>query len=301
MSILEIKNLTHRYDDRFLFKEANLVINNGEHCGVVGLNGAGKSTFINILAGKLFQDEGEVKKSDHLRLGYLDQFATLDGSLTVMEYLKSAFTHLYEKNEKLEKMYARMGEVEGDELDALIKKASVIQDNLNDSGFYDLESTIKKVTGGLGINNFGYDTFIAKLSGGERAKLMLSKLLLSDYDIMLLDEPTNFLDVEHVDWLIKFLNGYKKTFLVISHDTKFLNGVCKCVIGIENGFIRKYGGNYDEYLAQREMISRQYEDEYNRQQEKIKKLQTYIDKNKARAATAGMANARKKQLEKKDV
>lgn len=301
MSILEIRNLTHRYDDRYLFKNAFLQINNGEHCGIVGLNGAGKSTFINILAGNLSQDDGEVLKSPSVRWGYLDQFASLDGSLTVMEYLSDAFSYLHEKNAKMEKMYEQMCFSQGDELDELIKKSSRLSDELNDEGYYELDAKIKKVASGLGVNNFGYDTLISKLSGGERAKLMLSKLLLTSPDVMLLDEPTNFLDVEHVDWLIKFLNGFKKTFLVISHDSKFLDAVCKSVISIENGGIRKYNGNYQQYLVQREMIARQYEDEYNRQQAEIKKLQTYIDKNKARAATAGMANARKKMLDRIEV
>ena len=299
MSILEIKNLTHSYDDRYLFKNAFLQLNNGEHLGVVGLNGAGKSTFINILAGNLSQDEGEVLKSGNIRWGYLDQHATLDKSLTVMEYLTDAFAYLHEKNQRLEGLYAKMAEeLDEDKLDELIKKSSRLQDELTDAGYYDLESFIKKVANGLGVNKFGYDTQILRLSGGERAKLMLSKLLLEELDVMLLDEPTNFLDVEHVDWLIKYLVGYKKTFLVISHDTKFLNAICKGVISIENGSIRKYSGNYEQYLVQREIIAKQYEDEYNRQQAEIKKLQTYIDKNKARAATAGMANSRKKMLDR---
>ena len=130
---------------------------------------------------------------------------------------------------------------------------------------------------------------------------MLSKLLLEGQDLTLLDEPTNFLDVEHVDWLIKFLNGYKKTFLVISHDTIFLNEVAKTIVSIENGQIRKFSGNYDQYLVQREILNKQYEDEYNRQQAEIKKLQDYIDRNKARAATAGMANSRKKMLDRIEV
>lgn len=302
MSILEIKNLTQFYDERILFNEANLVINNGEHVGIVGLNGAGKSTFINIIAGNVSWDGGEVNWLGGIRRGYLDQHATLDGSLTVMEYLKSSFRYLYEMNDKLEELYSKMGEVtDADELDRLIKKSSKLQDELNDKNFYDLESQIKKVANGLGINNVGYDKLISTLSGGQRAKLMLSKLLLSDLDIMLLDEPTNFLDIEHIDWLTKYLNSFKKTFLVISHDTKFLNNVAQYIVNIENGIIRKFTGNYDKFLAQREMLAKQYEEDYIRQQAEIKRMQDYIDRNKARAATAGMANSRKKMLDRINV
>ena len=301
MSILEIKGLTHRYDDRELFVKADLTVNSGEHIGVVGLNGAGKSTFINILAGKLVQDDGEIKRQQNLRIRYLDQHATLDRSLTVMQYLRQAFSYLDEINEKLEKIYEQMACAEGDELEKLINKSSRLQDELNDADFYDLESQIKRVANGLGVNKFGYESIIGTLSGGERAKLMLSKLLLEGQDLTLLDEPTNFLDTEHVDWLVKFLNSYKKTFLVISHDTGFLNQVAKTIVSIENGRIRKFSGNYDQYLVQREILNKQYEDEYNRQQAEIKKLQDYIDKNKARAATAGMANSRKKMLDRIEV
>lgn len=299
MSVLEIKNLTQFYDERYIFNSANLTVNNGEHIGVVGLNGAGKSTFINIIAGNLSWDEGEVNWLSGIRRGYLDQYATLDGSLTVMEYLQDAFSYLFELNEKLEDIYAKMGEVsDADELDKLINKSSRIQDELTEKHFYDIDSQIKKVANGLGVGAIGYDKLISTLSGGQRAKLMLSKLLLQDLDIMLLDEPTNFLDIEHIDWLTKYLNSFKKTFLVISHDVKFLNNVSQYIVNIENGNIRKFTGNYDKFLLQREMISKQYEEDYARQQAEIKKMQDFIDRNKTRAATAGMANARKKMLEK---
>ena len=301
MSILDIKGLSHRYDDRDLFVNSDLTINNGEHIGVVGLNGAGKSTFINILAGKLLQDDGEVRRLPGLRVGYLDQHATLPKDETVMAYLRNAYAYLDDVNAKLEKMYADMATADGDELDRLIDKSAKLQQKLDEAGYYDLESSIKKVANGLGINKVGYDAVIGTLSGGERAKLMLSKLLLEEHDLTLLDEPTNFLDIEHVEWLVKYLTSYKKTFLVISHDVAFLNRVATTIVSIENGMIRKFSGNYDKYLEQREMLNKQYEDSYNRQQAEIKKMQDYIAKNGARASTAGMANSRKKMLERIEV
>ena len=193
MSILEIRNLTHRYDDRYLFQNASVSINNGEHLGIVGLNGAGKTTFINIIAGKLSQDDGEVLRQSSARWGYLDQHADIDRSLTVIEYLRGAFTYLYELSEKLDNLYAKMGEVtDPDELDKLINKSARMQDVLDEAGFYDLDSKIKKVAGGLGIGAVGYNTLISRLSGGERAKLMLSKLLLEEVDVMLLTSLPTF-------------------------------------------------------------------------------------------------------------
>ena len=219
-----------------------------------------------------------------------------------MEYLRTAFAHLYELDAKLQKLYEDMGTVEDmDVLDKMITKSNRMLEQLTSAGFYDIESQIKKVANGLGVNAFGYDTVISTLSGGQRAKLMLSKLILEDLDVMLLDEPTNFLDVEHIEWLIKFLNSLEKTFMVISHDTDFLNGVCKYVVSIENGSIRKYTGNYDQFLVQHEMAIKQYEEDYARQQAEIKKMEDYINRNKARAATAGMANSRKKMLDRIEV
>lgn len=301
MSILEIKNLSHIYDSKPLFVKADLSVSGGEHSGIVGLNGAGKSTFIKILSGEVVQDEGEVKWLNGLTRGYLDQHADIDRSLTVMEYLRTSFNDLYRLNERMESYYAQMDNANPEELDALITKANNILETLNRSGFFELDSTIKKVSSGLGISALGYDTPISQLSGGGRAKLMLAKLLLTQPDIMLLDEPTNFLDIEHIDWLSEYLNSTKSAFLVISHDTDFLDRVCRNIINIENGEIKKYSGNYSSFIVQREQNAKQYEDAYMRQQREIEKMTDYIERNKARAATAGMANSRKKMLDKMEI
>lgn len=299
MSILEIKNLSHTYDGKPLFSDASLAVNNGEHVGIVGLNGAGKTTFINIISGKLPQDEGEVKWLGGIRRGYLDQHADIDRSKTVMEYLRDAFAGLYADNARMEQMYADMAEIsDPDELDRRINKANKILERLTDAGFFELDPTIKRVAGGLGIANLGYDTVIGTLSGGQRAKLMLARLLLEKPDIMLLDEPTNFLDIEHIDWLTEYLDSFKGTFLVISHDTDFLDKVTKFIVSIENGSIKKYGGNYSSYIKQAEQNAKQYEESYRRQQDEIKRMEDYIARNKARASTAGMANSRKKMLDR---
>ena len=302
MSILTISGLTHIFDSKVLFSEAELKINNGEHAGIVGLNGAGKSTFMNIISNKIIQDEGEVKWLNGIRWGYLDQHANIDREQSVMQYLETSFQHLFELNEQLEALYESMGTVEDmDELDKLVARSARMQEHLDEAGFYDIESTIKKVANGLGVGNLGYDTSISTLSGGQRAKVMLSKLLLSDLDVMLLDEPTNFLDIEHIDWLAKYLTTFKGTFLLISHDTDFLNNTCSLIINIENQTIRKYSGNYTSFMAQYEQNAKQYAEAFDRQQRDIKKMQDYIDRNKARASTAGMANSRKKMLNRIEV
>lgn len=298
MSILKIKNLSHAYSDEKLFDNIDLVVNKGERLAILGLNGAGKTTFMDILSKRLPQDQGEVTWLNGIRWGYLDQHTVIDKNLSVMEYLKTAFAYMYEKEAAMNAMYEDMDSATGSQLEKLIERTAKIQDYLILHEFYDLEAKIKKVANGLGVNGFGYDTNIRKLSGGQRAKLMLSKLLLEELDVMLLDEPTNFLDVEHIEWLVNYLNSADLTFLVVSHDMDFIDKIARGIVSIENGIVRKYTGNYTQYIEQYEMVQRQYKDDYERQQREIKKMQDYIDKNKARAATAGMANSRKKMLDK---
>ncbi len=302
MSILEIKDLTHKFDSRPLFADASLSINNGEHAGIVGSNGSGKSTFMNIIIGTVPQDEGEVKWRGNVRRGYLDQHADIDRSLNIMEYLRQSFAYLFEENKRMEQMYEDMATMtDMDELDKLITKAGNIMDKLTMEGFFDIDAQIKKVATGLGVHNFGYETSISTLSGGQRAKLLLCKLLLEKPDVMMLDEPTNFLDIEHIEWLVEFLNNFKGTYLIVSHDTDFLDRVCKYIISMENFTIKKYSGNYTSYRAQSEQNAKQYEEAYVRQQREISKKEEFIARNKARAATAGMARSRQKMLDKMDV
>jgi ATPase subunit of ABC transporter with duplicated ATPase domains len=302
MSILSINNLTHTFDGKILFENANLDVNNGEHTGIVGLNGAGKSTFMNILCGKVIQDIGEVKWLNGIKWGYLDQHADIDRTLTVIKYLQNSFISLFELNDKLEQTYKEMeNEQDMEVLDKLISRSATIMDTLNDKNFYDLDSEIKKVANGLGVGHFGYETLVAKLSGGQRAKLMLASLLLTEYDIILLDEPTNYLDIEHISWLCDYLNKYKGAVLVISHDTEFLDKVCKNIISVEERQIKKYSGNYSDFLTASAISEKQRADGFEKQAKQIKKMEEFIAKNKARAATAGLANSRKKMLEKLEI
>ncbi len=300
MSILSIKNLSHIFETKVLFEDASFDINNGEHAGIVGLNGAGKTTFMNIIAGKILQDEGEVRWLSGIKWGYLDQHADIDRTKTVMEYLEGSYADLFMQEARMQELYAKMAD-ENEDMDDLLDKAGKIQDRLLNSGFYEIETEIKKVASGLGVSNFGYDTPVKKLSGGQRAKLMLAKLLIDKPDVMLLDEPTNFLDLEHIAWLVKFLKEFEGTILVVSHDTEFLDEICNLIINVGNKDIKRYPGTYSNFLEQYEIEQKQLSDSYERQQREIKKIETFIAKNKARAATAGMANSRKKLLDKIEI
>ena len=181
---------------------------------------------------------------------------------------------------------------------SLLEKAEKMRETLENAGFYAINSTIDKVAHGLGIVGFGLDTDIKTLSGGQRAKVMLAKMLLQEHDVLLLDEPTNFLDAEHIAWLTKFLNSYKGSFILVSHDFAFLNSVVNCICDIDNGTITRFNGSYESFVKQKEQKQLEYEKRYKSQQKEIQKLQTYIDKNIVRASTSKMAKSRQKRLDK---
>ena len=295
MSLLEVKSLSHTYGDRKLYNNACFELYKGEHMGVVGINGAGKSTLLKIICGTVIPDEGEIKWQSNIKIGILDQYAEIIGDYNVYDYLKTAFNELYKIEEKLNKLYEEMAYNQNENI---MKKAAVYQEILDEKDFYSIDSTIKKVATGLGIDAIGYDKDLKKLSGGQRAKIILAKLLLQKPDILLLDEPTNFLDKEHIKWLSEYLRDFKGAFIIVSHDFDFLDTITTCICDVDHKNIRKYSGGYLAFLKQKERLQEDYVRRYSEQQREIEKLEKYIVKNKVRASTAKMAKGRQKQLDK---
>ncbi|WP_394873029.1 ATP-binding cassette domain-containing protein [Clostridium butyricum] len=245
MSLLEVKNLTHGFGEKELYKNIGFELYKGEHMGIVGVNGAGKSTLLKILSGEVIPDEGEIKWQSGIKIGVLDQYAEIIEDYSVFEYLKTSFNDLYEIEEKLNVLYEEMA---FNQSNAVMKKADVYQEILENRDFYSIDSTIRKVSAGLGINVIGFDKILKNLSGGQRAKVILAKLLLEQPDLLILDEPTNFLDKEHVDWLSEYLTDFKGAFIIVSHDNNFLDRICGCICDIEFKDIRKYNTGYCQYL-----------------------------------------------------
>lgn len=297
MGLLEAINISHSFGDKILYKNASFELFKGEHMGIVGENGAGKTTLLDSLSGKIIPDEGEIRVQRGIKLGYLDQHAKINTDITIFEYLKTAFDELYEIDNKLKKIYENMAE---DSSEETLNKASDYQSLLVNRGFYEIESNILKVADGLGINSFGMDSKLKNLSGGQRAKVILAKLLLENPDVLLLDEPTNFLDTNHIIWLTDYLKNFKNAFVVISHDFEFLDKITNCICNIEFNNIKKYSGNFSKFIKNKEMNKISYEREFKAQQKEINKLETYIQKNKARASTAKQAKSRQKVLDKMD-
>ncbi len=298
MSILNVENLTFEFGDKTILKNISFRLLKGEHAGLVGVNGAGKTTFLNILTGRLIPDTGTVYRPNLINIGYLDQHQELDESLTIKNTLQTAFEKLYEIDKRILEIGNLLSSGSNQDTERLLKELGRLQDYLYSSDFYKIDSLIENVSRGLGIYALGLDTPIEELSGGQRTKIKLAKLLLENPDLLLLDEPTNYLDKEHVDWLSTYLSSYPDSFIVISHDTDFLNRITNVIYHIEFAGLKRYPGNYETFLKLKDDETKKYFDEYNKQQKQIAKLEDYINKNLVRASTTKMAQSRRKQLEK---
>ena len=297
MSLLEIQDISHTYGDKSLYQNASFELFKGEHMGLTGANGAGKSTLMKTLVGEVVPDTGYIRWQSKVKVGHLDQYASVDQDQTIYSYLRSAFAELFEAERKLTAVNEELTE---NPSDLLVRTASSLQDLLEQKGFYAVDSKIQRVAAGLGLTPLGLDRTLRTLSGGQRAKVLMAKLLLADVDVLLLDEPTNFLDTEHVEWLTKYLKSFKGAFIIISHDQYFLNEICDCILDVEFDTLKKYSGNYESFLKQKELKQVEYARAYQHQQKQIEKDEDYIVRNKTRAATAAMAKSRQKRLDKID-
>lgn len=301
MSILSVEHLTHGFGDRAIFRDVTFRLLAGEHIGLIGANGEGKSTFMNIVTGHLMPDEGNVTWAKNVRVGYLDQHTVLQAGMTVREVLASAFSWLYEKEAEVNAICDRMGDADEDTMAALLEEMGVLQELLEQHDFYNIDTKIDEIGRAFDLDALGFDKDVTELSGGQRTKILLAKLLLEKPDILLLDEPTNYLDETHIEWLKRYLCDYENAFVLISHDMPFLNSVVNIIYHVENAHLERYPGDYDKFLEVYEMRKGQLEAAYNRQQQEIKELKDFVARNKARVATRNMAMSRQKKLDKMDI
>ncbi len=297
MSILEVKHLSHGFGERTIFEDVSFRLLKGEHIGLVGANGEGKSTFMSIVTGHLQPDEGKVEWSKYVTAGYLDQHTVLEAGMSVRDVLRTAFDDLFKTEARINEIYMSMAD-DGADMDALMEEVGELQERLESRDFYTLDAKIDEVARALGVMDFGMDSDVTELSGGQRTKVLLAKLLLEKPDILLLDEPTNYLDAEHIEWLKRYLQNYENAFVLISHDIPFLNDVINIVYHVENHDLVRYTGDYDNFQAVYAMKKAQLEAAYERQQKEITDLQDFVNRNKARVATRNMAMSRQKKLDK---
>lgn len=208
---------------------------------------------------------------------------------------------MYELESEMLAIYDKMGDATDEEMAKYMEDTADIQTLLENSGFYTIDAKIQEVANGLGLGEIGLDRDVEDLSGGQRTKVLLTKLLLENPTILVLDEPTNFLDEDHITWLTRYLQEYENAFVLVSHDIPFINDTCNVIYHLENGELNRYKGNYDEFVRLNEIKKRQEEQAYEKQVEERKKLEDFIARNKARVATRGMANSRQKQLDKMEI
>lgn len=301
MSILNVEHLSHGFGDRAIFSDVSFRLLKGEHIGLIGANGEGKSTFMNIVTGKLMPDEGKVEWSKNVRVGYLDQHTVLTKGMTIKDVLKSAFSYLFELEAKMNEICDNLGTATEDEMTEMLDELGTIQDTLTLHDFYVIDAKVEEVARALGLLDFGLDCDVTELSGGQRTKVLLAKLLLEKPDILLLDEPTNYLDEEHIVWLKRYLIDYENAFILISHDIGFLNDVINIIYHMENQELNRYVGDYHHFEEVYAMKKSQLEAAYKRQQQEISELKDFVARNKARVSTRNMAMSRQKLLDKMDV
>ena len=301
MSILNVEHLSHGFGDRAIFEDVSFRLLKGEHIGLVGANGEGKSTFMSVVTGKLQPDEGKVEWSKNVRSGYLDQHTVLEPGLTIQDVLRSAFSWLFDLEARMNEICDKMGEADEEEMTAYMEELGEIQEMLDAHDFYMIDAKVDEVARALGLMALGLDHDVSDLSGGQRTKVLLAKLLLEKPDILLLDEPTNYLDVEHITWLKRYLLEYENAFVLISHDIPFLNEVVNLIYHMENRKLTRYVGDYDHFQEVYAVQKAQIEAAYKRQQQEISELKDFVNRNKARVATRNMAMSRQKKLDKMDL
>ena len=301
MSILNVEHLSHGFGDRAIFSDVSFRMLKGEHIGLVGANGEGKSTFMSIITDKLMPDEGKVEWAKNVRVGYLDQHAVLEKGMSIRDVLKGAFEFLFDLEKQMNQIYENMATANEDEMTDMLEESGTIQDLLTAHDFYMIDTKVDEVAKALGIADIGLDKDVSELSGGQRTKILLAKLLLAKPDILLLDEPTNYLDAVHIEWLKRYLLDYENAFVLISHDIPFLNSVVNIIYHMENQKLDRYVGDYNKFMEVYEVKKTQLEAAYKRQQQERAELADFVARNKARVSTRNMAMSRQKKLDKMDI
>ncbi|MBQ0028325.1 MAG: ABC-F family ATP-binding cassette domain-containing protein [Lachnospiraceae bacterium] len=300
--VLEVSNLSHGFGDRTIFDNVSFRLLKGEHIGLVGANGEGKSTFMSIVTGSMEPEDGKVTWNKNVKVGYLDQHTVLEAGMTIGDVLRSAYAHLFDMEARINEICDSLGEVTDDnEMNILLEEMGELQDMLDSHDFYSIDIKVEEIARAFEILPLGLDREVTDLSGGQRTKILLAKLLLEKPEVLLLDEPTNYLDANHIEWLKRYLQEYENAFILISHDIPFLNDVVNIIYHMENGNLDRYVGNYDKFMEVYEVKKGQLEAAYRKQQQEISELKDFVARNKANVATRNMAMSRQKKLDKMDV
>lgn len=301
MSVLTVENVSHGFGSRKILEDTSFRLLKGEHVGLVGANGEGKTTFLDIITGKLIPDQGKIEWSNRVSVGYLDQHSIMAPGKTIRAVLREAFQKMFDLESEMLSLYEQMGDAPEEQITKMMEDVGEIQTQLEHNGFYSIEAKIEEVANGLGLGEIGLDKDVSDLSGGQRTKVLLVKLLLQNPTILILDEPTNFLDADHIQWLKRYLVNYENAFILVSHDIPFLNEVVNVIYNVENAMLTRYSGNYEQFMALNEVKKAQQLKAFEKQQKEVDRLEDFIARNKARISTTGRAKSRQKQLDKMDI
>ncbi|MFI3283451.1 MAG: ABC-F family ATP-binding cassette domain-containing protein [Erysipelotrichaceae bacterium] len=298
MSILTVEKLSHSFGGRTIFEDVSFRLLKGEHVGLVGANGEGKSTFMKIITNQLKPEEGKITWANKIKVGYLDQHASLNEEDSIYDVLKGAYEELVSIEANIMKAYESMADIDEEQMNQLLEEIGIMQEHLENHDYYNVDYKINDIAKAFDLLDLNLETKVSKCSGGQRTRILMAKLLLMKPDILLLDEPTNYLDESHIDWLKEYLINYENAFILISHDIPFLNDVVNRIYHVEAPSLTRYVGDYNEFKRIYEINKMQLEKAYDRQQQEIAKMEDFVARNKARVATRGMANSRMKKLEK---
>ena len=299
--ILACQNICKSFGEKEILKDASFHIEEREKAALIGNNGAGKTTLLRIIMEEISSDSGNVVLAKGKHMGYLAQYQDIHGQHTIYEELLTTKQYIIDMEERLRSMEQEMKHVQGQELERLMNTYTRLTHEFELENGYAYKSELMGVLKGLGFSEEDYGKEIETLSGGQKTRVALGKLLISKPDILLLDEPTNYLDVQHIEWLKRYLQEYENAFILISHDIPFLNSVINIIYHMENQRLDRYVGDYDKFQEVYEVKKSQLEAAYKKQQQEISQLQDFVARNKARVATRNMAMSRQKKLDKMDV
>ena len=301
--ILQINNICKSFGTDIILEDISMKVEQGEKVGLIGANGAGKSTLLKIITGEMPYDSGIIVASKDLKKGFLKQADSLDSTKTIWEEMIEVFSYIVETEKYLRELEAKMSDdsVSPEDKDKAISDYGKKSEEFEKLGGFELRARIMSVLNGMGFADFNLNGKIADLSGGEKTKLAMAKLLLEEPDLLLLDEPTNHLDFKTMQWLESYLKSYKKAVVVVSHDRYFLDTVVNTIYEIERTHSTRYAGNYTKYLEQKQQNIDSQAKAYELQQREIKRLEDYVAKNIVRASTSKSAKSKQKIIDKMDI
>lgn len=299
--LITLQNINKSFLDKSILKSVNLTVNEKDRIGLLGINGVGKTTLLNIISGALEYDEGTLATKPNIRIGYLKQNEALDTSNTLREEIQKALKLAFDTRKQLEEISKKMSIASSDEYIELSSEYEQLTNVYDACDGYNAEVRINTVLNGMGFGEFNLDGSVSVLSGGEKTRFALAKILVENPDLLILDEPTNHLDFSMLNWLENYLESYKGAVIIVSHDRYFLNAVASDICELENGELVRYKGGYSSFLKQKEERIKTLTKEYEKQQKEIENLRDYVRKNLAKSSSINSVGSRVKALEKMEL